>query len=1057
MSLTELAIKNKYTTYALIVLLIAAGIMSYFGIRKAENPGYTVKSATIITYMPGASPEKIANLVSDEIEEVVKEIPELDYVESENRRGVSIVTVNLKDKYENVRPVWNDLRRKLEGESTYNIKGKLPRNTVGPFINDDYGDVYGTIIGVTGDGYNYAELEEKVENMKDELLGISDVAKVNIIGKQKKRIYLKYNRAKLNRMGLSVRKMKQILQTRNIILPSGSIDLGPEKIAIEPKGDYQSLEEIKKTLITSSDGNQVYLEDIAKVKRGYIDPPKSKVRVSNKPAYLLGITMHDKGQITSLGSKVKKKVKQFRRDYPVGINFETIVFQSDIVEKKVQKFTANLVQSTLAVILVLMLFLGIREGAIVATLVPVVVMITIFLMKILGIGIDQVSLSALIIALGMLVDNSVVVAESIITKLERGMEKKEASISAGKELMGPLLIASLVTCTAFSPIAFAEHSVGEFTGAIFYIVALALMMSWILALTMVPLTCMLLLKVKTFDTDGIHDGIFYKIHQMILRTLMENKIIFIILVVGLIFLGGKGMQSVPKKFMPKDHTKKTINFEVKLAKGTSIERTEEVARQLDDYIADQLQVKPKKEDVNFVKQLWSGFTTTKYQKEGVLNWSTFIGRGAPRFTLAWDPEGQKREYIQLLINTTSTQIIDDLIPKLEKYCINNFPTVAARGSRIEYMPVGKPVQLIVSGPDNDQLDKMANSVKDKLREIEGAERITDNWGGKSKKLRLNINQYKLKQAGLSNQEVAVALQTTFDGMELTKYRIGNEKIPVVLKETNTDKIKRKISKLKTTEIYSELLGRSVPLKQVADINVTWEPTVVHRKSRLSAITIKADTKEGITTAEVNSQLRPWLEKEKDKWGRRYDYEFDGEMANSKEANNAIGAKLPAGLIFILVLLIIQFNSYRKPLVIILLMPLLICGVAGGLLITGKNFSFMAILGTISLLGIIVNNSIVLIDRIETELEEFNRPPQEAILTAAKSRLRPIFLTTVTTVCGLLPLTVDPLFSAMAVALVFGLIFGLFITLVTVPVMYSVIYNVNFKNYDLEEGDSITQN
>ncbi|PRX26695.1 multidrug efflux pump subunit AcrB [Orenia metallireducens] len=1039
MGFTELAIKKKYVTFTLIALLIIGGVRAYFNLPKSENPGFIIKTATIITYLPGASPDKIENLISDKIEEAVKEIPELDYVESTNKTGFSLVKVNIESKYKDLRPIWDSMRRKVNA-----IKSQLPSNSIGPIINDEYGDVFGTIIGVTGEDYSYAELEDMVKDMRDELLTIDEVAKVDIVGKQEKRIFIEYDNAKLAELGISPYQLQQILTSRNIILSGGNIELGSERIPLEPTGDYKNLEDIKHTLITLPDGNSVNLEDIAEVREGYIDPARSKMRVDGKQALGLAISMKDGGQITKLGAKVEKKVKYFKRQYPIGVNFDFISLQSKLVEKKVSSFTANLIQSTLTVIAVLLIFLGLKEGLLVSTLVPVVIAITFLLMSIFGIGIDTVSLAALIISLGMLVDNSVVMAESIISKLEEGMGKLDAAISSAKELKVPLLVASLVTCAAFSPIGFAKSDVGEFAGGIFKVVALALMTSWILSLTMVPLFAVLFLKID--KKEEAYDGKVYRVHNRILLTLMKHKIAFVILVLLIIFSGVKGMGLVPKIFMPKD--KKTVmTYEVQLPKGTSIERTEEVAKDIDEYIEEQLKVKPEQEEVNFFKQLLAGGTLEKYKDEGILNWGTFIGQGAPRFTLAYSAELNSPEYIYFLINTTSVDVIEELIPKLEGYTIDKFPDTEVKAARLEIMPVGKPIQIRVSGKEMDKLYDIVHSVKDKLRTINGVEDISDDWGLRTKKLKIDIDQDRLEKAGLSNRDVAVSLLSVLDGVQLTEYRKDDDIIPVVLRDKDSSNVD--ISTLETTKVYSLRTGRSVPLKQIAEIKALWEPSMIYRRDGIRTITVKADTVNGITATEVNNQLKPWLDKEQANWGAGYSYAFGGEYESSTEANESIGAQLPITALVILLLLVIQFNSYKKPLTIILIVPITIVGVAIGLLVTGKAFGFMEILGLISLVGIIVNNSIVLIDRIGIELDEFNRTPQDAILEAAKRRLRSIFLTSATTICGLLPLwfSGDALFGGMAVSLIFGLSFGLLITLIAVPVVYSIVFNIKYKEYN----------
>jgi multidrug efflux pump subunit AcrB len=1041
MQITKAAIKKNYITLTIITILIIAGVFSYIQLPKSENPGFVIKQATIITYLPGASPADMARLVSDEIEEKIKEIPELDYVESVNKTGFSLVTVSIDEKYRDLRPVWNSMRRKIN-----DIKYKLPDNAQGPYINDEYGDVFGTILSVTGEDYSYAELEEIAEDMKEQLLTIEEVAKVNLVGKQEKRIYIDYDNDKLAALGISPYQLQQLLQSRNIILPGGSINVGSERIFLEPTGDFKEINSISDTLISLPNNTQVYLKDLAQVKQGYVDPPQTKMRVSNQNALGLAISLKGGKQITSLGPKVRKKIAQFKSQYPAGIKIETVYFQSDLVENKVKSFMANLIQSTLIVILVLLFFLGIKEGILVATIVPIVICITFFLMSLFEIGIDQVSLSALIISLGMLVDNSVVVTEAIIAKCEKGMDKFEAAIAAGKELKGPLLIASIVTCTAFSPIAFAKHSTAEFAGSIFKVVALALMTSWVLALTMIPLFMVLFLNIKGKEEHRYNKGI-YQSHQFILRKLINHKIVFIFLLLVLLFLGVKGMDLVPKIFMPKDN-KSMMAFEVELPQGTAIETTEKAARNIDNYITQNLQVPPQEKKVNLLQQLLSGGTITEYHQQGILDWSTYIGEGAPRFTLAYQPELNSPEYIYMLIDTTSAEQIEKLAQQLEQYTIQKFPGAKATAKKLELFPVGKPIQIRFFAKDKERLNQIVARVKDKLRETPGLSSITDNWGMKTKKIKIDIKQNRLEKASLTNRDVALTLQTILDGIPLTNYRNNEDNIPVVLRGEAARNIS--LDQLKTIQVYSQMTGKTVPLKQIADLKVVWEPSVIIRRNSINLMTVKANISQpNLTAKEVVNQLKPWLEKQAQDWGADVNYEFGGEVEESQESNEAIKEQLPLAALIILLMLVIQFNCYKKPLTIILVLPLAIVGVVIGLLVTEMNFGFMETLGLISLVGIIVNNSIVLIEQIEIELDELQQPPAQAVLEAAKQRLRPIFLTSATTICGLLPLWLseDPLFGGMAVTLIFGLAFGLLITLVVVPVMYTIVHNIKLNNTD----------
>ena len=1017
MSLTQFAINKTRITFTFLALVIIAGIMTFKSMPRAEDPGFTIRTATVVTYFPGASSERVELLLTDKLEKIIKEMPELDYVSSTSKTGMSIVYVNIKESYKKLRPIWDSLRRKVE-----KAEPSLPSSIVGPFVNDEFGEVFGTILSIVGDGFSYKYLKEVADEVRDELLMIEDVAKVNIIGAQEERIFIEFNNALLSKLGLSPIKLKQILESQNIILPGGNIVIGKERLILEPSGSFDSIEAIKKSVIKLPRQRVIYLKDIASVYHGYIDPPDSSLYSSGAPALGLAISMRDGGNIITLGEEVKKLINKLKNSYPVGVEFEIISFQPKNVETKVNDFISNLFQSITIVILIMLIFLGLRTGLIVASLVPSAMIATLMFMGIFNIGLDQVSLAALIISLGILVDNAIVMAESIMVQISEGKPTMDACIDSANELKIPLLTSSLTTAAAFLPIFLAESSVGEYTSPLFKVVAITLLCSWFIAITLIPLLCFLFLKIKNKkeqQKENTYNTPFYNWYRNIIKNSLQHPYITIASVFIIFFISLYGFRFVPKIFFPPSD-KAIITAELNFPIGTPIEQTTKASIEIDKYIKQNL--------------------LAKKDTEGIINWASFIGEGAPRFIVAYSPEPRSPEYMMLIINTTTDKVIPEVISKLENFCTINFPDLETKISKLQMgIPVDYPVEVRISGKDNKKLFKIANQIKIKLAKHPGIKTVGDNWGLRSKKIAVEIDQARALQAGITNQDIAISLQTVLSGIEVTQYRKEDKIIPIVLRATSSDR--EDFNKLENLKVYSQSTGRSVPLKQVADIKIKWQISEILRRNQLRTITIQCSLNDNYTASTIIKSINPWLSEMKDTWPTGYTYEFGGEKETSGDANKSIMDQLPIAGLFIILLLISQFNSVRKTLIIILTIPLGIIGVVIGLLLMRSSFGFMALLGVVSLSGIIINNAIVLLERIKLEIDVNKLTPQQAIITSAQKRLRPILLTTMTTIAGLIPLWLGggPMWESMAITIIFGLMFATVLTLGFVPVMYSILF------------------
>ncbi len=1033
MSLTAAAIKNDRVTLVLLAVLVVAGIQAYFGMPRAEDPGFVVRTAMVLTYFPGASPERVEQLVTDKLEKAIQEIPQLDSVVSQSKSGVSVVFVNIQERYKEMRPIWDDLRRKVE-----RVAAELPSGVRRPIVNDEFGEIFGTIVTLTGDGFTYAELKDAADDLRDELLLIPEVAKVEISGDQEERVFVEYKNARLAELGLSPLQLRSILESRNIINPGGQVRTESEEIVLEPSGSFESVGDVARTLITlPGRGGLIYLEDVARVYRGYVDPPKTKMRAAGEPGLALAVSLREGGNILALGEAVRETVDGVRARSPIGLELDYVVFQADAVHRKVDDFVGNLVQAVAIVMAVMLLSLGLRTGLVVASLIPMAIVASFIFMSLFDVGVNQMSLAALIIALGMLVDNAIVMTESIVVQMREGKPALDAAIDSANELRMPLLTSSLTTASAFLPIYLAKSTTGEYTAPLFVVVTITLLCSWVLSLTMIPLLSVKFLRAgkrgagsgpAAGSADPGFDSPFYRWYRGVLLAGLRRRAVALGLAAAALAGALLLLRFVPVIFFP-PNDRATLTAELRLPTGSPLAATERLAVAVDGFIRDELAAPAGDGD----------------GAEGVTTWATFVGEGAPRFILPYAPEPSSPEYAMVLANATSREFVDVAVARLREFCAR-FPGLNAQ---VDPLPLGppteNPVEVRISGRDPDAVFDLVDRVKSKLEEIPGTREISDNWGARSKKILVEINEARARRAGVTNQDVALSLQTLFSGIDTTEYREGDKVIPVTLR---SEQASQDPSRLGSLNVFSQATGRSVPLSQVADAELAWQPSNIRRRDRLKTVTVASELDPGVTAAEIVAAMTPWLEEESAGWPPGYGWELGGEHEASAKANASIVAQLPVAGLIIVLLLVAQFNSLRRPAIILITIPLGIIGVILGLLVMRSYFGFMTLLGIISLSGIVINNAIVLLDRIRIEIEDNGLTPQRAVIESSQRRLRPILLTTFTTLGGLIPLYVGggPMYRPMAVAIIFGLLFATLLTLGLVPVLYSLFFRVDFRSF-----------
>ncbi|MBF8221304.1 efflux RND transporter permease subunit [Halomonas sp. 328] len=1033
MSLTEAALRyNRVTIAGLLVVLLGA-VISYFSLSRAEDPAVTVRVAQVVTYLPGATPERVEQLVTDPLEAAIMEMPELDHVESTSRAGVSIIRVELRPEVRDVQAGWDKLRRKV-GDT----RGRLPDEAMAPIINDEFGDVFGIMLSLTGEGFEPAELKAVADDLRDRLLRLDDVAKVTIHGYAEERIFLDYREARLAELGVSPQGLAQLLAARNIVLPGGAIRTGDERLVLEPTGNFTRLDDIRQALLPLPDGTLVPLGSLMEVRHGYADPPMTRYHAGGVQGLAIAIAMREGGNILGLGEQVEATVARFERELPLGLTFEVLANQPDRVEERINEFLINLLQAVALVCVVMLLFLGLRTGLIVASLVPSAILACLALMGLFDIGLDQVSLGALIIALGMLVDNAIVMVESIQVAAREGKTVRQAALDSARQLRFPLLTASLTTAAAFLPQFLAVSDVGEYTRSLFQVVTITLLSSWLLSLTMIPLLCVAFIRVKPAGDEAAEaapPGLAARLservyggYRRLLLALLRHRALTLLGVGALLGLAWLGFGPLPKIFFPQAE-RTIVTVELRLPFSAPIERTQAVVEEIEAFLGEALAAE--------------GDGQGGWARDGVERWGSFIGFGGDRYIINHAPEPPSPEYAFMLLQANRWQAVEEVIERLDGWLVERFPDLQASVKATSFgPPVTVPLAVRISGQDEQTLRRIAEEVRQRLVEVPGTRQVRDDWGDWTKRLRIEVDPARALRAGVTERDVALSLQTALSGLTVGTFRDGDTLVPIQLRNERGEA--RTPDDLEGVTVLPAGGGVGVPLAQVAEVELDWGPARILRRDRFRTISVEAELAPGVTAAGVAAELRPWLEAEQARWPNGVFFEFGGEVESSRVATDSIAEKLPIGAMVILLLLVVQFNSLRRPLIILATIPLSLIGVILGLTITGSHFGIMTFLGVVSLAGIVINNAIVLIDRID--LERRQGSPQEAILEAGRRRLRPVVMSTLTTSGGLLPLWLGGglLWAPMAIAIIFGLWAAALITLCVVPVLYSLLMGVSFE-------------
>ncbi len=1025
MNVAKVAIEGNRITYMVMCIIILTGISTYFSLSRDAMPPYTVRVCKVVTNFPGASPERVEELITDKIEKSAQELPELKTVTSESRTGLSIVTVEVKPDIQkaDLQAIWDKLRRKID-----EIRPDLPDNIYGPNVKDDgLGVVYGIMIGMEGDGFSNHELKLYSDDIRDELIKLPDASRVDVGGIQDQEIFVEFDNARLAQLGLTPAKLKDIISKTNIVFSGGQVSMIDELIVLEPTGNFEDVDDLKKILVpTGLGGDPIQLGDFTKIYRSYEDPITSMVKVSGVTGLSISVSLREGANLVKLGKEVDEKIAMYNSTLPHGIKLSRAASQDVYVDAKVKNFMGNVFQSIYIVLGVMLMFLGFRTGMFLAALIPVHMILTVWVMGLAGISLNQVSLAALIMASGVLVDNAIVVSDSIIAKLKEGQTPLKAAIDAAGELFIPLLTSALTTAAAFLPFYLAKDPMGEIMGDLFSVMTIALLGAWVLSMTIVPMLGMYFIKLKVQTPEQAakqKKSIFDKMmgpYDKLLMWTMRNPVKLILIIIAMFFASLTLFPKLPFIFFP-DSDRNLVTVDVNLPLGAKIEKTEEVVSQIEDFIKKEVQVKDGRPN-------------------GIVDWTSFIGEGPASYDLGYQQGEANSSYAHMLLNTDNFASNNGVIAKMDSFCFATFPDATVDvGPLAGGASSGADVEIRLKGDDPEQLYRISERIKQKMSATPGTQNISDDWGPRIKKFIIDIDQDKANRAGVTNQDIALSLMTALNGFTAGDFRDGDDNIDIVMRSEDGKKLD--VESLRGMNIFAQGTGRNVPLMQVADLVPDWQYAKILRRDLYRTLTVSCDAKDGFTASDITKILSPFIAEDVKNWPKGNTYESGGESESSKQSIGAVGDQLPIAGLIILLLMVGQFNSIRKTFLILSTIPLGLIGVLFGLFVFQSYFGFMAFLGVISLAGIVINNAIVLIDCVDSEKKENNKNDYDAIISAARQRFQPIMLSTLTSAAGLIPMYTGggEMWQPMAVAIMIGQICATAITLLFVPALYKLLY------------------
>ena len=1055
MNIAEWSIRRSVITWVMTILFLVVGWISFNNLSRLEDPEFTIKDAVIITPYLGASAAEVETEVSNVIEKACQEMGQLERVESRSSRDLSIVQVTMKDKYDkkSLPQVWDELRRKVN-----DYQRQLPPGAGPSIVNDDFGDVYGVFLAITGEGYTYKEMYEYAKFLQRELLKAQDVKRIVFYGVQPEAIYIEMRREKMAQFGVAPTDIYNALRAKNIPASAGYLPLGKEYIPISPTGEFRSEQEIGDLLIKGrgpESKSTVYLRDVADIQRGYQEPPDTLLRYDGKSAIGLAISTVLGGNVTTMGESLDKRFRELEGMRPVGMDLRVITLQSRSVKEAINGFLINLVEAVVIVIVVLLIFMGLRSGLIIGGILMVTIMGTFIIMAMGEITLERISLGALVIALGMLVDNAIVVTDGMKVKMEQGTN----ALTAARDIVGqvgvPLLGATFVAVAAFAAIGTSQDSTGEYCRSLFYVILISLLMSWLTAVTSTPLLCKTFLKVKSGRNKGssgqkdAYGGKFYTLYRKLLSACIRARWVTVIVVVGLFVAALIGFGSVKNSFFP-DSTRPQFYIDFWFPEGTDIHETLRQVEAAERYLI---------------------------EKEGLTHLTSMLGGGQVRFLLTYTPEKTYASFGQILVDVDNYKRIPTMTRQIQEDLDEMFSQAMVSVRLFVLGPsTGGKIQLRLYGPDSAVLRQLASKAEAVLLDDPKAKAVRNEWREMVKVVRPQMSDVTALRAGIERPDIATAFESVFAGTRVGVFKERDELIPIIARSPEGERAD--LDSMETIQIWSPAAQTMIPVGQViTGIETEFENAHLWRRDRFKMLRLHADPREGLPS-ELMARVKPQIEKAlnvdvekvlakrfaagEDPFEENYDANtlkvqysdlwplkglpgyymaWGGEAEDSAKANARLSSTLPVFFGLMVLIVLFLFNSIKKTLVIWFTVPLSIIGVTVGLLLLDQPFGFMALLGLMSLSGMLIKNAIILIDQIDSELKS-GKAPFQAILDSGVSRLIPVSMAALTTILGMMPLLQDAFFIAMAVTIMFGLGFATVLTLIVVPVLYAIFFKIN---------------
>ena len=1001
-NLTALALKQRELAWFFIVVIALAGLTSYFKLGQREDPDFAVRMMVIRTLWPGATTSQVDEQITQRIVKKLQEVPYYRQAFSYSRSGESIIILQLLDSspQKDILQLWYQVRKKIG-----DIRHTLPQEIIGPNFNDEFGDVFGSIYALTGDGFSLEELRRYAELARKELVALPDVAKVDLVGVQPQQITITLSNRKLATLGIAPLAIAQAIQAQNIVQDAGRLHAADFSVPLRVQGNFTSVEELQ-ALPLRINGRTLRLGDIAAIERGYLDPPEITMRYAGKQAVGIAISMKPRGDVLRLGNDLNREMESLKSRLPLGISFARVSDQPGVVKSAVGEFMNAFLEAVAIVLLVSFLALGLRAGMVVAVTIPLVVAATFFLMRLFNIDLHRISTGALIIALGLLVDDAMIVVEMMARKVEEGFDRMRAATYAYSATVFPMLTGTLITIAGFLPIGTAQSATGEYTFAMFSVIGLALIVSWFAAIFVTPLAGYHLLKVHAGQAhDLFHTPFYNRLRSLIEWCLRHRKTVLAGTLLAF-FLGGVGMGLTEKQFFPSSNRIELL-INIWLPEGASIRATEREAARVEALLAK--------------------------EESDISSYVTYTGYGSPRFFLSLDQQLFRPNFAQIVVLTRDIAARERVLKKMRKILNDDFPGIRGRVMRVPLgPPVTYPVEFRVLGDDLPTVKKYAEEVATIMRSDERLHDVHPDWGNQTPVLRVEMDQDRARAAGVTSSDVARTLRSVMDSMPVGQFREGDQLIDIMLRSPPGERAE--LEQAASVEVPSAK-GGSVPLRQVAQISYALEEPIIWRKNRDISLSVRADIVEGVQATDVGMVLNKKLDALRSKLPDGYELDPGGEMGENSGAQESIQAGMPLMIATVLGILMIQLRSLSRTLMVVLTAPLGIIGVAIALLTFHKPFGFVAMLGTIALGGMIMRNTVILIDQIRQD-REAGLPAWEAIREATVRRFRPIMLTSAAAILAMIPLTTSVLWGPIAYAIMGGLLVATLLTILFVPALYA---------------------